>query len=521
MEEAEQEAQLKKTDESNPPAGPADSVRRRLTEPALLHNEPLIFDQSVPGRKGYSLPPVPPVDTHSMNTAPFALVTGQKRENPPQLPEVTEGQVVRHFTRLSRWNYGIDTNFYPLGSCTMKYNPRLNEEIASDPDWTTLHPASPGEFTQGALEVIFLVENWLKKLTDMPGITTMPAAGAHGELTGLFLVRDYFHHHKDEKRKIVLIPDSAHGTNPASCSLAGFEAKEIPSSEAGATDLEALKGNLDETVACVMLTNPNTLGCFEEEITKIAALVHDNGSFLYMDGANLNAILGKVSLSKMGVDISHMNLHKTFSTPHGGGGPGSGPVVVGDKLVDFLPGPKVRRNPAGKYELFTPSNSIGRVKGFLGHFGMLLRALAYIETYGHDIGRVADHAVLNANYIRHRLKEVLDLASDSPMYHEAVFNDKQLRRRKMQTLDLAKGLLDYGFHPPTIYFPLIVSGAFMVEPTETEPVADMDDFSAAVREIIGRGPREEGPYPMETFMKKIDEVSAARNPRLNYFQEEE
>ncbi|MBI3394773.1 MAG: aminomethyl-transferring glycine dehydrogenase subunit GcvPB, partial [Spirochaetia bacterium] len=418
------------------------------------------FERSHPGREGFSLPS----DDKNLELGVDASFLRPVEEI--KLPEVSEVDVVRHFTRLSTWNYGIDLNFYPLGSCTMKYNPRINEEVAARSEYSNLHPDLPARYCQHALNTIFTLQEELQALTDMKGISLQPAAGAHGELTGLFLINAYMKD-KGQNRKTVLVPDSAHGTNPASCTLAGLKVEEVKSTPEGLVDIEALKAKLTKDTAALMITNPNTLGIFETRIAEIAEILHQNGSLLYMDGANYNALVGKASLGKMGVDVAHLNLHKTFSTPHGGGGPGGGAVVVSDRLTDFLPGPIVIRREDATYAWFSPSKSIGRMKAGPGHFGMMIRALTYIMSYGNGIHEVAENAVLNANLIRKALIDqagLFSLASQNDSMHEVVLSDASFKKTGLDTLSLAKTLIDYGYHPPTIYFPLSVSGAMMIEP---------------------------------------------------------
>ncbi len=487
----------------------------RLTRDGQIYEEGLIFERSRPGREGSSLP----TDDKGLESAVPANLL--RPVDDIRLPEVSEVEVVRHFTRLSTWNYGIDLNFYPLGSCTMKYNPRINEEIAARPEYADAHPDLPPKYAQHALRVIYDLQEALKAVTDMAGCTLQPAAGAHGELTGLFLINACLAA-RGETRKKVLVPDSAHGTNPASCTLGGLTVVEVKSNAQGLVDPEELAKHLDADVAALMITNPNTLGVFESNIAKISELVHTNGSLVYMDGANYNAIVGKASLGRMGVDVAHLNLHKTFSTPHGGGGPGSGAVVVSETLKNFLPGPIAGLREDGTYFWDTPIASIGRVKAGPGHFGMLVRALTYILTYGNKLGEVAENAVLNANLIRAALKGHFEVASALDSMHEVVLSDGAHKKTGLDTLSLAKTLIDYGYHPPTIYFPLSVSGAMMIEPTETESPEDIERFCEVMKEISARmhaGDLTMKDSPTRSFVRRIDETTAARNPVLNYFTE--
>ncbi len=475
--------------------------------------EPLIFELSGEG-KGYK------INNEDLNDISLELPEHYRRKE-LNLPSVSEPEVVRHFTRLSTWNYGIDLNFYPLGSCTMKYNPRINEEIASLEYFTNMHPSIKEDYIQPILKFIFELQDHLLKITDMKGISLQPSAGAHGELTGILLIRAYHYDKNNHHKDTILIPDSAHGTNPATCSFVGFKVKELKSTPEGLIDIENLKDNLNDNVAGLMITNPNTLGIFESQIQKISNLLKEKDALLYMDGANFNAIVGKISLSRMGIDVAHLNLHKTFSTPHGGGGPGGGTIVVGEKLIPYLPYPIIDFDlKQKKYYFKYPEKSIGRVKAGVGHFGVMMRALTYIMSWGNEIHKVAEFSVLNANYIRKSLEDVLKIASPLPSMHEVVFTHSTLKKLGYETLHLAKNLIDYGFHPPTIYFPLIVQGAIMVEPTETESLYTMKKFVEAIKEIIEKmknGDETTKEAPHTSFVGKIDEASIARNPVLNYF----
>ncbi len=476
--------------------------------------EKLLFEKDHPGRVGASVPPsdVPEVDPRTL----FGdMVRGAA---PAFLPEMSEVDVVRHFTRLSTYNYAVDFGLYPLGSCTMKYNPKINEEVARLEGFARLHPLQPESTTQGALELMATLQNALCAITGMDACTLQPAAGAHGEFTGVQLIRAYLEDQGDA-RKVMLIPDSAHGTNPASAHFSGYAVEQIQSGPDGCVDLEALKARMKPDVAAIMLTVPNTLGIFEKNIAQICRILHANGSQVYVDGANLNALMGITRPGDWGADVMHINLHKTFSTPHGGGGPGAGPVACKGHLEPYLPRPVLAKKE-GRYlwDRDRPK-SIGKVLGFNGNFLVLVRALCYIETMGADgLKRASELAVLNANYMRSKLRPLLELGFDGPTLHEVVFCDKGLPGG-VTTLDLAKRLIDYGFHPPTVYFPLIVHGALMIEPTETEPREEMDRFVEAVAAIVKEA--EENPAyvkaaPHNAYRRRLDEVAAARNPRLTY-----
>ncbi len=468
----------------------------------------LIFESSREGKIGVGLneadvPAEPVVDA--------AL----RRRGIDDFPQVSEVEIVRHYMALARLNYSVDAGFYPLGSCTMKYNPKINEKLAAAEELQA-HPYAPHDLVQGNLEILVRLEEWLKELTGMAGYTLAPAAGAHGEFTAMLMVRKHLQE-KGDARKLVLIPDSAHGTNPASAHFAGYEVKEIASSAQGTIGLEQLRPHLTPDVAALMMTNPNTLGIFESDIMAVAEALHANGSLLYMDGANLNALLGVVRPGDLGVDVMHINLHKTFSTPHGGGGPGSGPVGVSRALLPHLPLPRVRREGQGFSVQYEDPRSVGRVKNFHGQFLVIVRALAYLMALGREnVGRVAEDAVLNANYLRARLQGLLDLPYKGPSLHEVVFSDAGL---PVKTLDIAKRLLDYGFHPFTIYFPLIVHGAMMIEPTETESKETLDGFVAAMEAIL-REARENPDLlrqaPTRAPVRRLDETQAARRPVLRW-----
>jgi glycine dehydrogenase subunit 2 len=477
--------------------------------------EPLIFELSSPGRPGVPLP-LPDVPEAEL---PKGLV----REDLP-LPELSEVDVIRHFTRLSLLNYGVDTGFYPLGSCTMKYNPKVNEDAVRLPGFAFTHPLQAVETVQGNLALMHAVQEWLKEIGGFAGVSLQPAAGAHGELTGILIVRAYHQSRGDTKRKKILIPDSAHGTNPASTAMSGLEVVELPSDARGNVDLQALRAACDDTVAGLMLTNPNTLGLFEEHVREVVDQVHACGGLVYGDGANMNALLAIVRPGDLGIDVMHFNLHKTFSTPHGGGGPGSGPVGVSSQLVEFLPGPVVDileegdEEEAPLYGLVMPAKTIGRVKGFHGHFGVLVRAYTYMRVMGKEGMRaIADHAVLNANYIRARLKGLYPIPYDRICMHEFVAEGRWEDAPGVRALDVAKRLMDFGFHPPTNYFPLIVHEALMIEPTETESQATLDSFIEAMRAIAEEARANPGilhTAPHNTPFGRLDEVRAAKELML-------
>ncbi len=424
--------------------------------------------------------------------------------------------------RISQMNYAVDKGFYPLGSCTMKYNPKINEKVAAFEEFTGAHPYLPEELVQGNLRIFKELEEYLMKITGLKAFTLAPAAGAHGELTGIMMIRQYLEDHGNP-RKVVLIPDSAHGTNPASATFAGYTVKEIPSNEYGTLDLEKFKEALNEDVAALMITNPNTLGVFETNIIEIAELLHKNGSFLYMDGANMNAFLGKVKVSDLGVDVLHLNLHKTFSTPHGGGGPGSGPVGVSEKLVNYLPYPRLVEKDGKLFWDYGDLKSF-RIRTFYANFLVLIKALAYILELGEEgLKEVSEIAVLNANYLRKKLEKKYSLKYKSPTMHEFVLSDATIKKYGVSTMDVAKRLLDYGFHPPTVYFPLIVPGAMMIEPTETESKRDLDMFAEAMLKIAEeaeKNPELLHSAPHHTPVRRLDEVKAARKPILRWKREE-
>jgi glycine dehydrogenase subunit 2 len=478
-------------------------------------NEGLIFEHSSAGKRAFDLPrlDVPAVD-------PQKVLGDHHRANGIEgFPEVSEIEVLRHYTRLSTWNYAIDLGMYPLGSCTMKYNPRVNEFVARLSGIATEHPYQPQELSQGCLKILQLLEKCLLEITGMDAITLQPAAGAQGELTGLLLIRSY-HEKNGNPRKIVLIPDSAHGTNPATAVIAGYEVQNIKSNADGQIDLDKLREQVTTDVAALMLTNPSTLGIFEQQIPEIAEILHAKGALLYMDGANMNALAGVTRPGDLGVDVMHLNLHKTFSTPHGGGGPGAGPVAMKKILEPFLPVPVLVEKDGGKLALdFQRKDSIGKVKAFSGNFGVLVRALAYILAYGPGVRQATLDAVLNANYIRKHLEGVFDLPYTRPSMHEVVFSDSLQKKNGVNTMDIAKRLIDYGFHPYTTAFPLIVPGAMMIEPTESESKDECDLFIDAIKSIAleaASTPDLVKTAPHNTRVRRLDEVAAARKPVLRW-----
>ncbi|GAK59703.1 probable glycine dehydrogenase [decarboxylating] subunit 2 [Candidatus Vecturithrix granuli] len=486
----------------------------------LVFHEPLIFERSVKDRQGYSLPVCDVPDVRPEDVIPQAYI----RDEVTGFPEVSEVEVVRHFTHLSQWNYGIDSGLFPLGSCTMKYNPRVNEEVAALPGFARLHPHTPQELAQGAIRLMYELEQALCEISGFDRVSLQPAAGAHGELTGMMLIRAYLTSQGNPRRK-VLIPDSAHGTNPASCTLCGYDTVPVASGPDGCADPKAIAEVMDEQVAAIMITNPNTLGLFERNIAEIAEIVHAKGGLVYGDGANLNALLGKARPGDMGIDVMHFNLHKTFSTPHGGGGPGSGPVALKARLIPFMPVPTPEYKD-GEYYLETDHpHSIGKIRSFFGNFGVMVRAYAYILSMGPaGLKQIAETAVLNANYIMAQLRDVYHLPYQALCKHECVFSDKLQNPDGVTTMDIAKRLMDYGFHPPTVYFPLIVHGALMIEPTETESKQTLDTFIDAMREIAREA--KEDPEILKTAphrakMRRLDETTAARKPILRYETSEE
>jgi glycine dehydrogenase subunit 2 len=483
--------------------------------PHITQNELLLFEQSSPGKKGYQLPEldVPSVD------AGEALGAANVRAEIDGFPEVSEVEIIRHFTRLSTWNYAIDLGLYPLGSCTMKYNPRVNELVARLDGLAWAHPYQPETLAQGAMEIIARLEAALAEITGMDAVTLQPAAGAHGELTGILLIRALLEKRGNPRKKI-LVPDSAHGTNPATAATAGYTVQNIPSNEGGMVDVAGLERFVDKDVAALMVTNPNTLGVFEENIKNISEILHKKGALLYMDGANMNALVGIARPGDFGVDVMHLNLHKTFSTPHGGGGPGGGPVAVKKALEPFLPLPRLKR-VRNKWTFdYKRPRSIGRVRAFYGNFGVMVRALAYILAHGgNGLRNATVDAVLNANYLRKKLEPYYDLPYKAPNMHEVVFSDDRQAKLGVRTGDIAKRLIDYGFHPYTVSFPLIVHGALMIEPTETESKRELDLFADAMTSIareIETDPEMVRTAPHSTRTSRVDEVTAARRHILRW-----
>ncbi|ODT00598.1 MAG: glycine dehydrogenase (aminomethyl-transferring) [Erythrobacter sp. SCN 62-14] len=494
--------------------GPATTTGNR----ALMLEEPLLFEIGRADVTGVDLPSLDPARTTRLG--------GLERAEPIGLVGLTEPETVRHYTRLSRQNYGIDLGFFPLGSCTMKHNPRLNEKMARLPGFADIHPLQPQSTVQGALEVIAQLGEWLCKLTGMPGVAMSPKAGAHGELCGILAIRAA-HTARGDAREVVLVPESAHGTNPATAAFAGYRVEDIPATPEGRVDVAALKARLGPDVAAVMITNPNTCGLFEKDFREIADAVHAAGGYVYCDGANFNAIVGRVRPGDLGVDAMHINLHKTFSTPHGGGGPGSGPVVFSEALAPYAPLPFVRQDESGAFYLVEEEHreergpSFGRMTAFHGQMGMFTRALTYMLSHGADgLKQVAEDAVLNANYILRSMEDILHapFAASGPCMHEALFGDKNFGGG-LSTLDVAKGLIDEGYHPMTVYFPLVVHGAMLVEPTETESKAAIDQFITAFRAVVERAlAGDEGlkQAPYYAPRRRLDETAAARKPKLAF-----
>ncbi len=483
----------------------------------MKHYDKVIFERSSEGRRAVHLPKLDVPETQVDSAIPSKFL----RETPAELPEVSEVDIVRHYTALSNMNYGVDTGFYPLGSCTMKYNPKINEDAAALPGLKTVHPYQPEETLQGSLEMLHDLADMLAEVSGMDAVTLQPAAGAHGELTGLMLIKAYHASKGESHRTKIIVPDSAHGTNPATAAVAGFEIVEVPSAKDGSVDMDAYRAALTDDVAGLMLTNPSTLGLFEKNIEEIAKLMHDAGGLLYYDGANMNAIMSKVRPGDMGFDVMHYNLHKTMSTPHGGGGPGAGPVGVKEKLIPFLPMPVITKGDDRYYMDYDRPLSIGKVKGYYGNYGILVRAYTYMKSLGQDgLKEVSETAVLNANYLMHRLKDHYNIAADTVCKHEFVMAGlTDDNNHQVTTLDVAKRILDYGFHPPTIYFPLIVHEALMVEPTETESLETLDHFADTMIRIAEEAKSDPDllkQAPHRTPIRRIDEVKAARDLILKY-----
>ena len=493
------------------------SIKKVTSHPT--QNENLIFERSQTGRVGYRLPKLDVPET--ANVVPAEL---RRTDGLPGVPEVSEVDVVRHFTRISTWNYSIDLGMYPLGSCTMKYNSRLNEKVARIAGFANLHPLAPAEESQGALELIYKLQEDLSEITGLPGVTLQPAAGAQGEMTGVMLIRAFLDERDGEAskdRRVMLIPDSAHGTNPASAAMSGFTVKTIRSTPEGLTDMAHLRELCDQGgVAGLMLTNPNTVGIFETNIREICNIIHEAGGLVYMDGANMNALVGVARPGDMGVDVIHLNLHKTFSTPHGGGGPGCGPCLCSADLMPYLPTPRVEKD-GEQYRLnYDYPGTIGRVKAFHGNFGMMVRALSYIYTHGAEgLREATEAAVLNARYMSKKLEGAFDKPFAGDCMHEAIFSHKNQSKKGVVTLDIAKRLIDYGFHPMTVYFPLVVEGAMLIEPTESVGRADLDAFVEAMIDIDREAqtdPELVINAPHSTRIGRLDEAAAARKPVLRW-----
>jgi glycine dehydrogenase subunit 2 len=483
-------------------------MKQTLGNTGLVLQEPLLWEKGRKGRSGFSFP---------KQDVPSAVISPELTGQGPDFPDLSEMDVVRHYTRLSTWNFSVDTGMYPLGSCTMKYNPKINEKEAGLSGFQNAHPLLPGRLNQGNLQLIYELEQFLASITGLDAVSVQPTAGAHGELTGMLLMYAY-HKSKGVKRNKIIIPDTAHGTNPASAALCGYSPVPVKSNEQGILSVESIAKVMDDDTAGIMVTNPNTLGLFEENLAQISEIIHAKGGLVYCDGANMNAIMGIVDIGKIGVDVMHLNLHKTFATPHGGGGPGSGPVCVLKHLEPFLPVPRVVIKD-GQYVLSEDfPQSIGKLHAFYGNFGVMIKAYSYIRSMGAGgLKNASQLAVLNANYVKECLKGVFHLPYDRPCMHECVFTDKFQQASKISTLDMAKRLMDYGFHPPTIYFPLVVSGAIMIEPTESESKEDLDSFIEALRAISREA--EENPEllrqaPFSCKVRRLDETAAARQPCL-------
>ena len=482
-------------------------MKQTLGNTGLILQEPLLWEKGRKGRIGFSFP---------KQDVPSASLPAEYTGPGPDFPDLSEVDVVRHYTRLSTWNFGVDSGLYPLGSCTMKYNPKINEKTAALTGFQNAHPLMPASLCQGALQMLYELEQFLLAITGLDAVSVQPTAGAHGELTGMLLMYAY-HKSKGSTRTKIIVPDTAHGTNPASAALCNFRPVPVKSNEQGILSIESIAEVMDDDTAGIMVTNPNTLGLFEENLKQICEIVHAKGGLVYGDGANMNAIMGIVDVGKIGVDVMHLNLHKTFATPHGGGGPGSGPVCVRKHLEPFLPVPRVVKKD-GLYVLSEDfPQSIGKMHAFYGNFGVMIKAYSYIRSMGIDLKKASQLAVLNANYIKEKLKDVFHLPYDRPCMHECVFSDKAQEAYKVATLDMAKRLMDYGFHPPTIYFPLVVHGAIMIEPTETECKEDLDHFIEALKAISKEA--QENPdllhqAPFSCKVKRLDETAAARQPCL-------
>ncbi|MBU2590883.1 MAG: aminomethyl-transferring glycine dehydrogenase subunit GcvPB [Nitrospinota bacterium] len=491
-------------------------MRENVGARGLIFNEPLIFDISREGRDGASIPDGVGLPEKKIESL---LPKGSLRDDIEGFPSLSEVDVVRHFTRLSQWNYGLDGGFYPLGSCTMKYNPKINEDMASLPALNNLHPYAPEGLAQGALRIMYELSDYLAEISGLAKVSLQPSAGAQGEFAGILIIKNYFES-IGEKRHKIIVPDSAHGTNPASSALCGYQVIEVKSGSDGLIDPAEIEKHMDDDVAAIMLTNPNTLGLFESQILKITEIIHKKGGLVYMDGANLNALMGIVKPADMGVDIMHFNLHKTFSTPHGGGGPGSGPVGVTKKIAPFLPTPVIVENNGNYSFQYGNKDSIGRLRAFYGNFGVMVKAYVYIRSMGGDgLKKASETAVVNANYIKEKLKGIYHLPYDRECMHECVFSDKIQGENDVSTLDIAKAIIDRGFHPPTIYFPLIVHGAIMMEPTETEGKETLDSFIEALKDIAAKAKEDPGSLkasPEKPKVGRLDETQAARNPKLRW-----
>jgi glycine dehydrogenase subunit 2 len=474
----------------------------------LIMNEPLLWEKGRQGRCGFSLP---------RRDVESARLDRKLIREELDISDLSEIDIVRHYTRLSQWNFSVDTGMYPLGSCTMKYSPKTNERQAALPGFAGAHPLLPPDLSQGALRIMFELQQYLAEITGLDAVTLQPAAGAHGELTGM-LIMHAFHKKQGKKRSKIIVPDTAHGTNPASASLCGYRSVPVKSNEQGILSVDSVAEVMDKDTAGIMITNPNTLGFFEENTGEIAKIIHAKGGLVYCDGANMNAVMGIVDMGRIGIDVMHLNLHKTFSTPHGGGGPGSGPVAVTKELEPFLPVPRVVKEK-DEYSLFEDwPESIGRVAAFHGNVDVMIKAYSYIRSMGpENLKRASQLAVLNANYIKKSLKGVLHLPYDRPCMHECIFSDKDQKPAKVTTLDMAKRLMDYGFHPPTVYFPLVVHGAIMIEPTETESKDDIDQFVEAFKAIVNEAKQDPDSLynaPNKCKVRRLDEVAAARRPCL-------